>query len=269
MKEAMTDTMSVPTIHVDFDGTIGTITFCRPDERNPIGAQLIDEFDRAVNAAAAKPQLRALVITGSGKCFLSGGDIRMMRQSLSEPFEFFRLHDRLTAACNRLARLPIPVIAALNGHALGGGLELALACDIRILSDTARVGFPEIAMGIMPAAGGTARLARLIGRERALYLELIGEPIGAAEALQFGLVARVVASEQVLHEAMALARRLAAQAPAAVAMIKRAVMFASDMPLEGAVDYCQAAGLLLAGTRDCQEGMSAFLEKRPPKWQGS
>lgn len=260
--------MTTPTLIVDLEGSIGTITFCRPEERNPVGAQLIDEFERAVAAAAERPQLRALLVTGSGRYFVSGGDIHMMRQGLTESFEFFRLHDRFTSAGNRLARLPFPVIAAINGHAFGGGFELALACDIRILSAAARVGLPEVGLGIMPASGGTARLTRLIGRERALYLELTGEAIEAAEAYRLGLVARVVEPGHVLDEARALAQRIAAQAPAAVTMIKRAVMLSSDMPLEGAVDYCQALGLHLAGTHDCSEGLEAFLAKRKPRWQG-
>lgn len=259
--------MQTPTLTFAIDDDIATLTFCRPEERNPISARLIEEFEQAIDAAARRPGLRALVITGSGNCFMAGGDINMLQQGLAEPFEFFRLHDRLTATGNRLGRLPLPVIAALNGHAFGGGLELALACDLRILSATARVGLPEVGLGIMPASGGSARLARLIGRERALYLELTGEAIDAAEALRLGLVARVVAPEAVLEEALALARRIARQAPAAVAMIKRAVTLAEDMPLEAAVDYCQAAGLLLGGTQDSREGFAAFLAKRPPRWQ--
>lgn len=259
--------MPTPTLTFELDDAIGTLTFCRPGERNPISAQLIAEFEQAVESAANRPELRALIITGSGNCFMAGGDINMMRQGLTEPFEFFRLHDRLTSAGNRLARLPVPVIAAINGHAFGGGLELALACDMRILSATARVGLPEVGLGILPASGGTARLARLIGRERALYLELSGEAIDAAEALRLGLVLRVVAPETVVAEARALAARIAAQAPASVAMIKRAVTLAADMPLEAAVDYCQATGMLLGGTRDSREGFDAFLGKRKPQWQ--
>jgi len=260
--------MNGQTLRLEVDGTVGTITLCRPEQRNAISETLVGELEQALEALERAPQLRALVLTGTGSCFMAGGDIGMMRAGLEQPYEFFRLHDRITRAGNRLARLRPPVIAAINGHAFGGGLELALACDIRILSASARLGLPEVGLGIMPASGGTARLARIVGRERALYLELTGEAVDAAEAERLGLVARVVAPEAVVPAARELAARIAAQAPEAVAMIKRAVTLSADMPLEAAVDYCQAAGLLLGGTRDCREGLDAFLEKRAPRWQG-
>lgn len=260
--------MSQQTLRLEMEGAIGTIILSRPEQRNTICEALVIELEQALDTVAATPALRTLIITGSGSCFMAGGDISMMKTGLEHPYDFFRLHDRITRIGNRLTRLRIPVIAAINGHALGGGLELALACDIRILSTTARLGLPEVGLGIMASAGGTARLAHLIGRERALYLGLTGEAVDADEALRLGLVARVVAPELVLPTARQLAQRIAAQAPESVAMIKRAVTLAADMPLEGAVDFCQAAGMLLGGTEDCREGFSAFLEKRPPRWQG-
>lgn len=260
--------MDEQSLELDIAGPVAVLSFCRPEKRNAIGEHLIREFDAAVGAVEHCAAARALIVTGSGSCFMAGGDINMLHQGLEEPYGFFRLHDRLTQASARLGRLRIPTIAALNGHAFGGGLELALACDFRILADSARLGLPEVGLGIMPASGGTARLARLIGRERALHLALTGEPVDAATAERIGLVGKVVPQAQVLPAAHELAAKIAAQAPEAVAMIKRAVTVAADMPLEGAIDYCQAAGLLLGGTQDSREGMEAFLQKRAPRWQG-
>lgn len=255
-------------LELDVTGPVAVLSFCRPEKRNAIGEQLIQEFDAAVVAVERCAGARALIVTGSGSCFMAGGDINMLHRGLEEPYGFFRLHDRLTQTSARLGRLRIPTIAALNGHAFGGGLELALACDFRILADSAQLGLPEVGLGIMPASGGTARLARLIGRERALYLALTGEPVDAATAERIGLVGKVVPQAQVLPAARELAAKIAAQAPEAVAMIKRAMTLAADMPLEGAIDYCQTAGLLLGGTQDSREGMEAFLQKRAPRWQG-
>lgn len=260
--------MSAPALELEVREGIAVLTFTRPETRNAIGEELIGELDAALSAMEQSTEARALIVTGSGACFMAGGDIRMLHQGLEQPYAFFRLHDQLTRASLRLSRLRIPVIAAINGHAFGGGLELALACDFRILADSARLGLPEVGLGIMPASGGTARLARLIGFERALYLALTGEAVDAATAERMGLVGRVVPQAEVMGAARELATRISRQAPAAVAMIKRAMCAAADMPLEGAIDYCQAAGLLLGGSRDAREGMEAFLQKRAAQWTG-
>lgn len=260
--------MSGEVLRLEIAGGLATLTFSRPETRNAIGEALIAQFDAALADIERNEELRALIVTGAGSCFMAGGDINMLHEGLEQPYAFFRLHDQLTRAGVRLGRLRIPTIAAINGHAFGGGLELALACDFRVLADSARLGLPEVGLGIMPASGGTARLARLIGPERALYLALTGEAIDAATAERIGLVGRVVPQDEVLPAARELAVKIASRAPEAVAMIKRAMTLAADMPLEGAIDYCQAAGLLLGGSRDCREGMEAFLQKRLPQWQG-
>lgn len=260
--------MSYQTLEFAVDDGIGTLTFNRPEVRNAISDVMIAEFEAVLEQVDKNSDLRVLIVTGTGNCFMAGGDIGMMRVGIEQPYEFLLMHDRLTRSGVRLGRLRVPVLAAINGHAFGGGLELALACDLRVMSETAKLGLPEVGLGIMPGSGGTARLARLVGRERALYLELTGQAIDAAEAIRMGLVLKVVPPDQVLAAARELAVKIAAQAPAAVAMIKRAVTLAADMPLEGAIDYCQAAALLLGGSRDCREGFDAFLEKRPPKWSG-
>jgi enoyl-CoA hydratase/carnithine racemase len=212
--------------------------------------------------------LRVLILTGSGGAFISGGDISMINKGLETPYEFFLVHDKLTRFNFRLERLRIPVIAAINGLALGGGLEIATACDFRIVSETAKLGLPEAGLGIMPGAGATARLARLIGKEMALYMELTGDPIDAKEAYRIGLVAKVVPDGEVMNAAEDLASRIIKNAPASVASIKRAVQVGEDMPLEGAMEYCQYAALFLSTTKDSKEGTKAFLEKRKPVWKG-
>ncbi|MCC7413817.1 MAG: enoyl-CoA hydratase/isomerase family protein [Gammaproteobacteria bacterium] len=262
------DAMTGQALELGIEGDIATITFCRPEVRNAIGETLIADLEQALDRVERLETLRALIITGAGNCFMAGGDIAMMRAGLERPYEFFLLHDRITRIGMRLERLRIPVIAAINGYAFGGGLELALACDFRIMAEGAKLGLPEVGLGIMPGSGGTARLVRVVGREQAFYLELTGQPVNAREAHRIGLAGQVVPDDRVLQAARELAGQIAARAPIAVTFIKRAVTLAADMPLEGAVDYCQYAALFLSVTQDCREGFAAFLEKRPPQWRG-
>ncbi len=260
--------MSYHTILFSRRDSVGILTFNRPDVKNAINAEMISEVNACLGEIEKMQDVRALILTGAGDCFMSGGDIDMIRSGLKAPYQFFQLHDQLTQIGLRLAKLPLPVIAAIPGPAVGGGLELALACDFRIASDTARFGLPEAGLGIMPGAGGTARLPRLVGREMALYLELTGELIDAHEAKRIGLVGAVVGQEEVMAAAERLAARIIKNAPASIATIKRAITHAADMPLEEAVDYCQYAALFLSTTEDSREGLKAFVEKRKPRWTG-
>jgi len=259
--------MTDQTLKFAVEDSIATINFYRPEARNVISTPMIAELETALERIEKMDALRALIITGSGTCFIAGGDIAMMRTAIEQPYDFFLLHDRLTRAGSRLARLRIPVIAAINGHAFGGGLELAMACDLRIMATSAKLGLPEVGLGIMPGSGGTARLVHAIGRERTLYLALTGQPIDAARAQELGLVLKVVPEDQALTAARELGQQIAAQAPIAAAFIKRAVTLAADMALDGAIDYCQYAALFLATTRDSREGFDAFLQKRSPEWR--
>lgn len=260
--------MTYETLLFEKDGPIAVVTVNRPKVRNAINEIVIKEFEAILSIIEASQEVRVLIVTGAGSCFIAGGDINMIREDLDKPYHFFWVHDRVTQLGQRLERLRVPVIAALNGAAFGGGLELALACDFRIMSAAARLGLPEVGLGIMPGSGGTARLARVIGKEQALYMELTGEPIDANQAYRLGLVGKVVAEGEVLSAAQALAAQIARQAPAAVAFIKRTVNRGLQMPLDGAVDYCQFAALLLGSTRDAREGIDAFLDKRAPNWVG-
>lgn len=260
--------MAYQTILFEEKEKIGYLTFNRPAVNNAVNEAMILELDQAVTQIESDSALRALILTGAGKSFVSGGDINMINKGTETPYDFLLLHDKLTRFNFRLERLRIPVIAAINGFALGGGLEIATACDFRIASENARLGLPEVGLGIMPGAGATARLGRLIGKERALYLELTGEMIDAGDALRIGLLTRVVAEGEVLPAAEDLARRIMKNAPAAVALIKRSIQVGADMPLEGAMEYCQYAAMITLVTKDAREGTEAFLEKRKPVWQG-
>jgi len=260
--------MAYQTIVYEKKGKIAYITFNRPEVLNGVNEQMILELDDALTKIEADEELGALILTGAGKAFVSGGDINMINKGLEAPYEFFRIHDKLTRFNFRLERLGIPVIAAINGFAFGGGLEIASACDFRIMSEKAKVGLPEVGLGIMPGAGATARLGRLIGKQMALYMELTGDPVDAQEALRIGLAFKVVPPDQVMAAAEELANRIIKNAPASVALIKRAIQVGLDMPLEGAMEYCQYGAIITATTKDAQEGTRAFLEKRKPAWQG-
>lgn len=260
--------MGYETIIYEKKGNISYVKFNRPEFHNALNEQMIRELNNVLNDIEADNESGALILTGSGKSFLSGADINMINEWLRAPYECFLAHDKLTRFNFRLERLRIPVIAAINGFALGGGLEIAIACDFRIVSEKAKLGLPEVGLGIMPGSGATARLARLIGKEMALHLELTGDSIDAQEAYRIGLISSVVPDGEVLKVAEELATRILRNAPAAIALIKRAIQVGADMPVEGAMEYCQYASMVLTTTKDAKEGMKAFLEKRKPVWQG-
>jgi len=260
--------MAYKTIIYEKKGKIGHVTFSRPEVYNAVNEEMIFEMDDVMFKIEADRELGALILTGAGKAFISGGDIGMINKGTEEPYSFLFVHDKLTRFNFRLERLRIPALAAINGFCLGGGLEIATACDIRIASEKALLGVPEVGLGIVPGAGATARLARLVGKEKALLMELTGDPIDAQEAYRIGLVAKVVPDGEVLTAAEELANRILKNAPSSVALIKRAIQVGTDMPLEGAMEYCQYAAMISSTTEDSKEGTKAFLEKRKPVWQG-
>lgn len=260
--------MAYQTISFEKKEKIGYLTFNRPAVKNAISEAMFLELDQALTQVESDPALRVLILTGAGNSFVAGGDINMISKGIEAPYEFLLVHDKMTRFNFRLERLRIPVIAAIDGFALGGGLEIATACDFRIASENSKLGLPEVGLGIMPGAGATARLGRLIGKERALYLELTGEIIDAKDAWRIGLLTKVVAEGEALAAAEDLARQIMKNAPAAVALIKRAIHVGADMPLEGAMEYCQYAAMITSVTKDAREGIKAFLEKRKPIWEG-
>ena len=252
---------------VERDAAVLTVTINRPKVLNALNAATIVELDRAFAEAAASDDVRAIVLTGAGdRSFVAGADINEL--AVQTPVSG-REHARSgQAVFDRIERLGKPVIAAINGFALGGGCELAMACTLRIAADTAKLGQPEINLGLIPGYAGSQRLPRLVGRGRALELLLIGQPITADEAWRIGLVNRVVPAAELAAEARTLAQALASKAPIAARYILAAVGGGLEMSLSDAQDYEATLFGLVSTTDDMREGTRAFLEKRPAEFKG-
>jgi enoyl-CoA hydratase len=264
----MSDPAPFDTLTIQRDGAVAIVTINRPKVLNALNAQTLDELDRAAAELQQDDWVRAIVLTGAGeKSFVAGADVNELAvQSPAGGREHALRGQRVFA---RIEGLGKPVVAAINGFALGGGCELAMACTIRIAADTARLGQPEINLGIIPGYAGTQRLTRLVGAGRALELLLTGDQITAAEAHRIGLVNRVVPAAQLLGEAVQLAAALASKAPVATRYIIDAVNIGSRMSLaDGQVFEATLFGLV-ASTEDMREGTSAFLEKRKPVFKGT
>jgi enoyl-CoA hydratase len=246
---------------------VATITINRPDRLNALNALAIDELQAVLLEVREDDGVRAAVITGAGdKSFVAGADIaELARQSATNAQLTARRGQQVFDLIETLGK---PVIAAINGFALGGGCELAMACTVRIAADTARLGQPEINLGLIPGYGGSQRLPRLVGRGRALELLLRGHQIDATEAYRIGLVDRVVPAAELMPSAVALARELAGKAPLAVRAILDAVHAGLQMPFAEAQAYEAALFGLVSTTEDMQEGTRAFLEKRKPAFRG-
>lgn len=247
---------------------IRVVTIDRPEKLNSLNTQVLEDLSAAIAAARSDGALRCLVITGGGeKAFIAGADIGELAKLT--PIQGREHSRRGQALLDSIESLPAPTIAAINGYAYGGGLELAMACSIRIASENARMGLPETSLGIIPGYGGTQRLARLVGRARALELVLTAEKgLTAAEAERIGLVNRVVPPGQALSAALEIARKIRANGPTACRYALESIRRGPDVPLaEGQVLEATLFGLC-AATEDMKEGMTAFLEKRPPKFTG-
>ena len=259
--------MSFTQLIVADDGAVRRITINRPDKLNALDATVIDELTRAFDAAAVDEAVRVVVLTGAGpKAFVAGADIAAMSTlGVVDAREFSLRGQRLMS---RIERLGKPVIAMVNGFALGGGLELAMACHLRIAADTARVGQPEVGLGLIPGFGGTQRLLRLAGRAAALELCLLGAPVDAARALALNLVHRVVPAADLEAQVMAMAQQLAAAAPLALRGILDTVLLGGEAPLEVALDYESQCFALAFSTDDMKEGTAAFLARRKPDFHG-
>ena len=257
------------TLIVERAAPIATITLNRPKVLNALNAQLLQELASAFAALEADADTRAIVLTGAGeKAFAAGADIAGLNALPNAPAGM-ALARRGQALTLTMEAMSTPIIGAINGFALGGGCELAMATDIRIAAEHAKFGQPEVNLGLMPGYGGTQRTARLVGRGMAMLLCLSGEPIDAPTALQIGLVQKVVPAAALLEEARRLAGTIAAKAPIAIALTKRAIAEGANTPLaEGLALEALNFGLLV-DTADFKEGTSAFLEKRPAKFTGS
>jgi len=254
-----------PRVLVERDGPLATLTLNRPDKLNAIDSPMLDALDDALGMFEAETALRVLIVTGAGRAFSAGADIREWT-TLSPEGMRERWVPRGHRTFERLAALPFPVIAALGGIAFGGGLELALASDIRIASHAARFGLPEVTIAAVPGWGGTHRLARLIGVARAKHVVLTGRPIDAATAERWGLVTELVEPEALLPRARGIAEAIAANAPVSLRLAKQLIDSGASGSAALALDAEAAAQA--AGTADAAEGRASFLERRPPRFAG-
>lgn len=252
-------------ITVEKSGAVAVLTVNRPEARNALNSQVLADLGAAVDGLAADKEVRAVIVTGAGdKAFVAGADIGEMKDLDGDSARQFAAAGQAVLA--KLATLPQPVIAAVNGYALGGGCELALACDIRIASETARFGQPEVGLGITPGFGGTQRLARLVGPGKAKWLIFSAQIFSAAEALALGLVERVVAPDQLLTAAHELAEKIAANSPVAIAQAKQAIDHGLATTLDAGCGIEAEAFGACFRSADPREGMTAFFEKRKAKF---
>jgi enoyl-CoA hydratase/carnithine racemase len=251
-------------VETSVEGHVALCRLHRPEARNALSPDLMEELATAVEQFDAEPEVRCVVIAGSDDVFAAGADIGSLRQrtfaeSLNHPAGVF---------WRRLAACRTPLVAAVSGFALGGGCELALLCDLIVASETAEFGQPEITLGIIPGGGGTQRLARVIGKQRAMELVLTGRRIDAAEAARLGIVNEVANKREWLNRALELAQRIARRPPIAVRLGKQAVLAAEETALSAGLEQERRLYELAMATEDRIEGMDAFLEKRKPEFKG-
>jgi enoyl-CoA hydratase len=253
-------------VQVERDGGVRILTIHRPEKRNALNAEVRERLSEAVEEAVADADARVLVFTGAGdKAFVAGADVAEFadrspldqRRAMAAPTVF----DRIWAA-------PLPTIAMINGWCLGGGCELALACDVRIGADTAMLGQPEVRLGIIPGGGATQRLPRLVGYGKALQLILSGEAIDGIAAYEIGLLDEVVPASELRERTLEIARSMAEKSPVTLALAKRAVRAAFELPLSAGLEQERDLFALAFATEDKAEGVAAFLEKRKPEWRG-
>lgn len=253
-------------VRVEREDGVAVMTIDRQEKLNALDRQVVEEIGQSLLELEAE-EPRAIVVTGAGeRAFIAGADIRAM--SVMDPIEAKRFSEIGHAAMALLDRSPVPTIAAVNGFALGGGCEVALACDVRIAAENATFGFPEVGLGILPGMGGTQRLPRLIGPALAKELIFTGRRIGADEARELGLVNRVVGQGEALSAAKELAAEISANGPLAVRHAKAAANRALDVDLVSGLEYEADQFALLFATEDAREGMTAFGERRKPKFEG-
>ncbi len=251
-------------IKLSQDGPVTILQLNRPDVLNALNLQLMDEVIGALDQLESDESVRCVVLTGNERAFAAGADIKEMAGATTVDM---MMRDQF-AKWDRIRRFKKPIIAAVSGYALGGGNELAMLCDMIVASETAQFGQPEINIGVMPGAGGTQRLTRAVGKAIAMDMVLTGRMLTAREAMQFGLVNRVVPVEAYLKEAVKLAKTIAEKSPIAVQMAKDAVLKAFDTPIQEGLLHERKNFYMLFSTEDQKEGMAAFIEKRKPEFKG-
>ena len=258
--------MSFQNLRLSVSDRIGTLTIHRPDKLNALNRATIDELDVAIGELTASPEVGGIIVTGAGRAFVAGADIAEL--SALNPVEMYALSRRGQEVFARFEDSSKPVIAAVHGFALGGGCELAMACHVRIASDLAKFGQPEVKLGLIPGYGGTQRLPRLVGPGHAAQLLLTGEIIDAAEASRIGLVNRVVPGAELMSFAEGMMKQMLANAPLALSAILDGIRRGVDAPPSALFDLEAMNFSSLAGTDDMREGAAAFLEKRRPRFGG-
>jgi len=246
------------------DGPVALVRLNRPEVLNAINRDLMDRLVVTLETFDQDATIRCIVLTGNERAFAAGADIKEMADATAVEM---LLRDQF-AKWDRIKKIRKPVIAAVNGFALGGGCELAMSCDIIIAGDTAQFGQPEISIGVMPGAGGTQRLTRAVGKVKAMEMVLTGRMMTADEALKRGLINIVVPPERVVEESLAVAREIASKSPLAIRLAKEAVLKSLETPLREGLEFERKNFYLLFASADQKEGMRAFLEKRKPVWKG-
>ena len=256
--------MAEPNVIVERDGRIGVVLMNRPQALNALSGELMSAIVGALEELDADPEIRAIVLGGGERAFAAGADITEL--AAGTPISLYG--NRRLDQWDTIKNLRTPIVAAVSGFCLGGGCELAMVCDLIVASETAKFGQPEINLGVLPGAGGTQRLTRAVGKALAMDMILTGRMLSAREALDFGLVARVVAKEAWLDEAKRVAHEIAAKGPVAVRLAKEAVDNAFEAPLAVGVEFERRAFYLARASEDAEEGLNAFVEKRPPEFKG-
>ncbi len=259
--------MATEFVKLSIDAGIATVTIDRPKALNAINWQVLRELEEVLRQVAVDSSLRALILTGGGeKAFVAGGDIVEMKDyTTAQALMFAQMGHRVL---DMLGSLGVPTIAAVNGFALGGGCELALACDLIYASEKAKLGLPEVTLAVIPGFGGTQRLTRLVGKARAKELIFTGDTVDAAKAKALGLVLDVLPPDKLLGHCREVAGRIAKRGPIAVAQAKRVIEHGADLSLASANELERHAFALLFGTQDQREGMKAFVEKREASFSG-
>jgi enoyl-CoA hydratase len=256
------------TLSLDIDHGVATLTLERPERMNALNAMLKRELGEAFAALTARDDVACVVLTGAGRAFCAGADIKERAGQQVRGGAFYFDQQRTQDLFWNIEQFPKPLIAALNGVALGGGLELALTCDFRVAARSARVGLPETSLGMIPLAGGTQRLPRLIGASRAKRMMFTGEHVEADRAFELGVVDEVVADEELRGHVREVALGIAARAPLATRLLKRAINVGLQTDLRSALDVELLCGAVLNDSEDRHEGMRAFVEKRAPAFVG-